>query len=124
MTQDSTSATGLGRPRVRRGLGLVVGVTVALTPAAIAPAAAPAAKPAKHAARSAKHAAKSAKPAATSAKHVLRVIDRSNTPPLPLLGGGGGRGYGPIDGLGSLLSRVLDIVADLIDGDRGPRSRR
>jgi hypothetical protein len=103
MTQNTTSATGFGRPRVRRGLGFLVGMTVALTPMAIAPAAAP---------------------AATPAKHVLRANYNSNNLLLRLLGGGGGRGYGPVDGLGSLLSRILDAVADLVDGDGGPPSRR
>lgn len=108
MTQNTTSATGFGRPRVRRGLGLLVGVTVALTPVAIAPAATPAATSAKH-----------------SAQHVLRADYRSNNLLLRLLGGGGGRGYGPVDGLGSLLSRILDPIADLLgDGSRGPGPRR
>lgn len=103
MTQNNTSATGFERPRVRRGLGLLVGMTVALTPMAIAPAAAP---------------------AATPAKHVLRASYNSHNLLLLLLGGGGGRGYGPVDGLGSLVSRILDVVADLVDGDGGPPSRR
>jgi hypothetical protein len=103
MTQNTTSETGFGRPRVRRGLGFLVGVTVALTPMAIAPAAAP---------------------AATSAKHVLRADYNSPNLILRLLGGGGGRGYGPVDGLGSLVSRILDAIADLVDGDGGPPHRR
>lgn len=36
---DSTSTTGLSRPRVRRGLGVVVGAALLVTPMAAAPAA-------------------------------------------------------------------------------------
>lgn len=37
--QDSTSTLGLQRPRVRRGLGVFVGMALLVTPAAIAPSA-------------------------------------------------------------------------------------
>jgi len=108
MTQNTTSETGLGRPRVRRGLGFLVGAAVALTPMAIAPAAAPAATPAKHVLR------------VSSAKHVLRADYRSHGLLTALLGDPGGCGHDPANGLGSLLSVILDAIDDLLGGRCAP----
>jgi hypothetical protein len=95
MTQNTTSETGLRRPRVRRGLGFLVGVTVALTPMAIAPAAAPAA----------------------ASHHVLRAdFYHSRGLLTALLGDPGGCGHGRADGLGSVLSVILDALDDLLGG--------
>ncbi|MDX6721540.1 MAG: hypothetical protein QOJ63_3794 [Solirubrobacteraceae bacterium] len=109
--QNTTSETGFGRPRVRRGLGFLVGVTVALTPMAIAPAAAPAATSARHVVR------------VDSAKHVLRADHRSRGLLSALLGDPGGCGHGPVNGLGSLLSAILDALDDLLGGSCGPHGR-
>ncbi|MEA2218046.1 MAG: hypothetical protein QOJ35_672 [Solirubrobacteraceae bacterium] len=88
MAHHSTSLAASQRPRVRRGLGLVVGLAVAVTPLAIAPAA----------------------PAATH--HTRAYSSACQT----LLGGGPGSSAPKPDGVGSLLSSVIQGLANLICG--------
>jgi hypothetical protein len=91
MTHNSTPIAGSQRPRVRRGLGLVVGLAITVTPWAIAPAA----------------------PAASAATHKTRAYSPACQ---TLLGGGPGSSVPKPDGIGSLGSVVIQSVADLICG--------
>jgi len=91
MTQNTLSHSPAVRPRAR-GIGLLVGVAALLTPLAIAPAA--------------------------PAKHTLRATGYSALC-ASVLGDGGGQG-GPgtplpsVDGIGSLGSSAVQLVANLI----------
>lgn len=100
MTQNTTIAAGCARPRSRRRLAMLVGVSVMLTPLATTSA------------------------AQAQYGYGQRAHSSSSKLFQQLLGGGNGRGYGSIDGVGSLVSRVTDVASDIGDDSPGPGFRK
>jgi hypothetical protein len=95
MTHHTTFASGTGRPRRGRALGVLVGLSVMLTPMAIAPA------------------------AQADTYHGLGgLIDQA------LITGAGGPGGGPVDGLGSLVTAILDAISNILKPNPHPARAR